>query len=96
MTISDLVWPIAMAVCTAPIWGTLLWHLYELSVRPRLIPKGEVEKLAQETIALYPDDPEDAAFTQEHAAWYRGEPFEQGKWHRVRKALRKRNSRQGY
>lgn len=37
-----------------------------------------------------PDDSEEWAFMEEHAAEYRSLNFKQGKWHRVRKLIRQR------
>jgi hypothetical protein len=60
------------------------------SIRPSLIPRAEIEALADELMRRQPDDPEGAAFAAECAAWYRSENFEEGKWRRVRRAVRRR------
>ena len=83
----DIVWGTVLVVCTSPIWGSLLWFIYESYVRPARIPKREIDALADEVRRRSPDDPADAAFVEEQAAWYRSEMFEQGKWRRVRKCL---------
>ena len=74
---------ILVIVCTAPIWGTLVWFLNELYVRPLLIPIAEIERLADELRRSHPDDPAAAALNEEQNAWYRSETYEQGKWLRV-------------
>jgi hypothetical protein len=56
------------------------------TIRPMLIPSAEIERLAAEMIERH-EDPEEAAFIEEHAAWYRSNNFEQGKWRRVRKIV---------
>ena len=38
----------------------------------------------------YPEDPEAWAFMEEHAAWFRSQAFERGKWRRVRKLICRR------
>lgn len=81
-----------IGICTAPICGTLLWHLNDLFIRPLLIPRLEIERLAEKMMHRNPIDPEEAAFIEEDAAWYRSETYEQGKWRRVRKALRRKAS----
>jgi hypothetical protein len=43
------------------------------SIRPSLIPRAEIEALADELMRRQPDDPEGAAFAAECAAWYRSE-----------------------
>ena len=83
----DTFWWALAAVSTSPIWVSFLWFIYESYVRPARIPKQEIEALANEMRRRNPDDPADAAFVEEQAAWYRSEMFEQGKWRRVRKCL---------
>ena len=96
MSLRDIVWWIVIAVSTTPIWGSLFWFIYESYVRPARIPKSEIESLAHEMYRRNPRDPVDAAFTEEQAAWYRSDMFEQGKWRRVRTYLdsEERRSRQ--
>ena len=74
----------------SPIFIGVGWAIVEGSLRPRLIPADEIERLADGIARRCPEDPEGAALIEEHAAWYRSEEFEQGKWFRVRKAFRGR------
>ena len=46
--------------------------------------------MADEVMRKHPDDPEEWAFREEQAAWFRSHSFERGKWHRVRRAIRRR------
>ena len=62
----------------------------EGSILPRLIPHKEIERLADDLIRQCPSDPQEAAFVEEHAAWFRSKSYEQGKWHRVRKLIRQK------
>ena len=82
-------WQIVIAVCLSPIWGSLLWFIYESYIRPARIPKQEIEALAAEMRRRNPHDPAEAAFIEEQAAWYRPDMFEQGKWRRVRREIKK-------
>jgi hypothetical protein len=91
----DWLWWIFVVVCTAPIWGTLIWFLNELYIRPLLIPKAEIDRMADELRRSHPADPADAAFTEEVNAWYRSDTFEQGKWRRVRKHIIKAEKTHG-
>ncbi len=79
-------------VGTAPVWGTLLWCLWQLSIRPRLIPAGEIRVLADEMVASYGPRAEEIALIEEDSAWRSSEAFEQGKWHRVRRELWRRHA----
>lgn len=82
---SDWLWWMIVGVATTPIWGAFLWHTYQFSIRPCLVPQEEIDRLVAEMLDR--DDPDEAAFVEEQAAWYRGDTFEQGKWRLVRKAL---------
>lgn len=81
---------LAVATAASPILIGIGWVIVEGSILPRLIPRGEIERLADEIMRRYPTNPEDAAFIEEHAAWQRGDDGAQGKWRRVRKAIRRR------
>jgi hypothetical protein len=79
-----------IALAASPIIIGVGWGLVEDVILPRFIPRIEIDQLADSIMRQYPTNPEEAARTKEHAAWYRGEGFEQGKWRRVRKAIRAR------
>lgn len=87
---ANLVRSLVIAIGSSPIWGTLLWHTWELSIRPRLIPVGEVEALTDELIAKYGSRAEEMAFAEEDRAWRSSDDFQQGRWHRVRRELWRR------
>lgn len=76
-----------IAASLSPIIGAIGWVIWDMEIRPRLIPRDEIERLADDIMRRYPDDPEEAAFIEEHAAWFRSNSYEQGKWKRVRKLL---------
>lgn len=79
-------------IALSPIILGVGWAIVEGVILPRLIPRDEIERLADQIMAKHPDDPEEAAFVQEQAAWFRSDGREQGRWHRVRKLVRKRLS----
>jgi hypothetical protein len=83
----EIFWWGLIIFCTAPIWGTLIWFLNELYIRPMLIPNAEIQHLADELKRSHPANPVEAAFAEEQNAWYRSETFEQGKWRRVRRHI---------
>ncbi|MCZ8105049.1 MAG: hypothetical protein O9972_45045 [Burkholderiales bacterium] len=87
--VADWMWWVIAGISTAPIWGAFLWHTYEFRVRPLNIPRDEMDLLV--AAMLEQDDPEEAAFIEEQAAWYRSDTFEQGKWRRVRRILSGQN-----
>lgn len=84
---SDWLWYLIVGVAMTPIWDTFLWHTYQFSIRPRIISQEEINRLVANMLAK--PDPEEAAFVNEQAAWYRSDTFEQGKWRRVRRELQK-------
>lgn len=93
-------WPILkwlLAAATLATFALVLGvYLYEDFIRPRMVPRAEIEALVDDVIRNHPDDPEWWAFREEYVAWHRCDGFKTGKWHRVRKALRKRLRATGY
>lgn len=83
---------IALVSVGVPALGALGFQLYRFCYLPLRIPRAEIQRLADEIARDHPDDPDLAAFREEETAWYRGETVEQGKWRRVRRALRRRES----
>lgn len=77
-------------IATSPFWGTLLWHTWDLSIRPRLIPVRDIKAAADDLVAKYGPRAEEIAFIEEDRAWRYSETFEQGRWHRVRRELWRR------
>ena len=86
-----LLW-IAIGALTSPIWGTLVWVLWQGTVRPRLIPRREMDALAAEMRARYGPRAEEAASAEENLAWRNSETFERGKWRRVRQRISRLDS----
>jgi hypothetical protein len=71
----------------SPIWGAFLWELWEGSIRPRLIPRAEINAMSASMLSRFGDRAEEMAFIEEDRAWRYSESFEQGKWRRVRKRI---------
>jgi hypothetical protein len=82
---------VLIALAASPMIFAFGYIAYEGHIRPALISKGEINHLADEITQRHPDDPQEAAYWEEYAAWHRSESFEQGKWRRVRKLLRERH-----
>lgn len=72
--------------------GLILWTIWTDAIRPSLIPGSQIDHVADDIIANYPD-PEEEAFAQHERAWYRSDGAGQTYWRRVRKAVRKRLER---
>lgn len=71
------------------IVGLFSWLVYQDAVRPRLIPAGEIERVADEIIAGHAE-PEREACLREENDWY-GCAFGSGVyWRRVRRAIARR------
>jgi hypothetical protein len=75
------------AICLFPIWGALVWELWEGTVRPRFICRKEIEVLSAAMLARHGDNAEQVAFIKEDRAWRYSDSFKQGKWRRVRKTI---------
>lgn len=72
--------------------GLMLWMAWTDAIKPRLIPADDIDRVADDIIASYPD-PELEAFARHERAWYRSDGAEQTYWYRVRKAVQKRMQR---
>jgi hypothetical protein len=78
---------IGFAVLGFVALATFAWHMNELFVRPYFVPTERIRSLASEMYRRNPEDPAEAAFIEEDAAWRRSETYEQGIWRRVRKHI---------
>lgn len=72
------------ALASAPLWASWLWLIWQGSVRPRLIPPGEIEAAARALQARWGAEAAERAFLEEEAAWSASQPFAQGRWRRIR------------
>jgi hypothetical protein len=81
---------LAVIVVLSPIWGAIGWEVIAGVLLPRLIPRRDIERHADEIMRQYPEDPEQAAFINEHRAWRDSDSREQGKWKRVRREIGRR------
>ena len=81
-----LLW-IGIGAVTSPIWGALLWVLWEGRIRPRLIPGTDIDSLVAAMGARHGGSAAEMAFIEEDRAWRYSRHFEQGKWRRVRKRI---------
>ncbi len=81
-----MIW-LAVSLATAPAWGAGIWVLWQGIVRPRLIPRAEVERLAELLIERHGEGAGEVAFANEYGAWRDSNGFEQGKWRRVRRLV---------
>lgn len=72
--------------------GLMLWTIWIDAIKPRLIPAADIDRVAADIVASYPD-PELEAFARHERAWYDSEGAEQTYWYRVRKAVQKRMQR---
>ena len=75
---------LAIAAALFPIWGALIWEIWEGIVRPRRLPQTEIDALARQMISKHGQQAPGAAFTREDRAWRTSDGFEQAKWRRVR------------
>ena len=86
-TVKQAVIWVGIGAAASPIWGAILWLLWDGIVRPRLVPRTEIDALAAEMLARHGPGAEDVASAEEETAWRNSRPFEQGKWRRVLKRI---------
>ena len=82
-----------LAALLFPAWVALLFHLWELCVRPRLLPEHEVRSAVDRLIAEHGPRADDQAFIEEDAAWRRSDTVSCGTWRRIRRELRRHRTR---
>ncbi len=75
---------LAIAATLFPIWGALIWEIWEGIVPPRRLPQTEIDALTRQMIVKHGQQAPGAAFTREYRAWRTSDSFEQAKWRRVR------------
>ncbi|MDH4415147.1 MAG: hypothetical protein QE484_17710 [Rhizobium sp.] len=71
--------------------GAFLSVEWQGRIRPMLIPRAEIEQLADDLFDKHGDRAEEFAAMEEDRAWRYSQNFEQGKWRRVRKVLERRS-----
>jgi hypothetical protein len=81
---------LGVAIALSPIWGALAWMAWAGLIRPRLIPEQEVRRIADGLAAQYGDGADETAALEEDRARRRLELFEEMKWRRIRRQLRRR------
>lgn len=86
-------WPFLLAL-VFPAAAIVLWRVWQLDIRPRLLPAAEIEALAAELVAVHGERAEEVAFLEEDRAWRLSDAAEQGKWRRVRVMLRRTSYRE--
>ncbi len=79
-----------VALC-AFVLTVFLWGEWQGRIRPLLIPRAEIERLADELVDKHGERAEEFAAIEEDRAWRYSQNFEQGKWLRVRKELERRS-----
>jgi hypothetical protein len=86
-TLKQAVFWIVLAACSAPVWGALLWELWEGDVRPRMVPRGIIDRAARAILAKHGEQAEQLVWLEETRAWRYSDPFKQGCWRRVRRRI---------
>jgi hypothetical protein len=81
---------VSAALASSPIWGTLLFELWQGLICPRLVARSEVERRAAAMLARHCDRAAETCATNAHRAWCDGDMFEMAMWGRVGKAIEKR------
>lgn len=82
-----------LAVALSPAIVGLGWAVWQGHVRPALISKREIERMADEVLAEGHDEPLDVVEGYEYHVWRQSDGFEQGRWRRVRRAVQQKLER---
>ena len=70
----------------------MLWTIWTDAIKPRLTPAADIDRVAADIVANYPDR-EGETFARHERAWYDSDGAEQTYLYRVRKAVRRRLDR---
>ena len=83
-------WMIGAAMAS-PILAGIGWAIWEAHIRPTLVSRIEIDRLAKEYVIRHGQRAEEMAHIDEDRAWRYSEATEQGKLRRVRKRIRELN-----
>ena len=87
----SILWDIAVwTIAVGPLAFCIGWPAWMLFIRPALIPKADIVAIADWLIAEHGDKAAEIAFQMHQRAWAQSEPFDQGKWRRVRHEIARR------
>ncbi|MBA8877558.1 hypothetical protein [Phyllobacterium myrsinacearum] len=75
---------------SSPIWGTLLFHEWEASIKPWLVPKDKIMEMTDMLLAKHGARAGYRALIEEEHAWRCGDMVQQGIWRRVYRELQRR------
>lgn len=89
MELSVLSW-CSIAVIGACGLSAFIYVIWQQAVRPMLVPRAEITRVADILSKTYGNAAEEFAVIEEDRAWRYSRNFEQGKWRRVRAELRRR------
>ncbi|MCZ4075000.1 hypothetical protein [Agrobacterium sp. LMR679] len=70
--------------------SAFMYVIWQQAVRPMLVPRAEIKRIADILMKAYGNAAEELAVIEEDRAWRYSRNFEQGKWRRVRAELRRR------
>lgn len=82
-------YPVAVAF-GAFVGMIFAWAILQQFIRPMLIPKTEINNMADELFQKHGPEAEYHAHIEEDRAWRYSDTYEQGKWRRVRRELWRR------
>lgn len=86
---SLLAWAAAL-IGILPVAVGLGWGFFDSVIRPRLIPRAEIHRLADELMERHGGRAGEIAHIEEDRAWRNVDGREQGKWRRVREEIERR------
>ena len=74
-TVKQALLLIVIGAAASPIWGALVWVLWQSSIRPRLIPRAEIGALAATMVARHGPGAVEVASAEEEQSWRNSRPF---------------------
>ncbi len=83
----NFIWWVAIGLGMAPAWCTLVWVIWNGTIRPSLIPASEIHTTASKLLARWGDSAVEIASIEEDRASRYSDSFAQGRWRRVRLSI---------
>jgi hypothetical protein len=80
-------WAIPLFGCVVVTLLAGIWQLWKIEVRVWFISKSAIHASAADLIGQHGSGAENAAKNRELEAWWRDDPFEAGRWEKVRKYI---------
>lgn len=82
--------------CLFPIWGALVWEIWQGHIRPAIIGQNLIQSEINQLYTQYGNNVFDYVCRREHRAIYQCDSYKIGYWRRIRREIMWRERQEGY